>query len=178
MIPHGTEGGYTNHGCRCPQCRAAKAEARRASRARGGRVEPEPTHCEVCGDPLSMAAHGGPARRFCSPACARRAQGKRCVCGASIDGRAQACHRCASRAAQARLHGELRATLERLWAEGASLREMAREVGWAPNSMGVYVCKHRDWFPYRYSPERVAAVRRGLEVWRERTVIERKVLSG
>ena len=34
QIPHGTYGGYTNHECRCAECKAANAEYRREYRSR------------------------------------------------------------------------------------------------------------------------------------------------
>lgn len=33
-IPHGTTGGYTNHACRCDECRAASTEHGRKQRAK------------------------------------------------------------------------------------------------------------------------------------------------
>ena len=33
-IPHGTYGGYTNHYCRCDECKAARAEYSRQYRLR------------------------------------------------------------------------------------------------------------------------------------------------
>jgi hypothetical protein len=39
---HGTTGGYTNHGCRCPECRRAAAE---------GAARRQQLPCRECGEP-------------------------------------------------------------------------------------------------------------------------------
>ena len=50
---HGTLGGYSNHKCRCEQCRAAAAEYHRRRRV----------PCISCGAPVYRRAHG--AERYC-----------------------------------------------------------------------------------------------------------------
>lgn len=57
-IPHGTAGGYVNHGCRCDECRAAfAADMKRQRRRRAERlagVRPKPLRS----DAKSAPEHG------------------------------------------------------------------------------------------------------------------------
>lgn len=39
-MQHGTDNGYTNGGCKCVECRAAHAKARREREHRAGRAYP------------------------------------------------------------------------------------------------------------------------------------------
>ena len=52
-LSHGTENAYRNHGCRCDQCRAGRAERARAARAK----RPRPAR-----EPRPLPEHGTTAR--------------------------------------------------------------------------------------------------------------------
>jgi len=56
------------------------------------------------------------------------------------------------------------AMLERMWADGASTRDIAVAMGWKPDKANRYISvyRHRGYnLPRRYSDARVAAQRAG-----------------
>lgn len=116
-------------------------------------------NCPTCHQPFETR---GGQRRYCSEGCRPVAMpgecdscGKRLRTGTSI--RCYACRLAVERAARELRLGEL----ERLWAEGLSMEEIAAQLGTTVNSLGVTMARARRAgrdLPYRYSrydePER------------------------
>jgi DNA-directed RNA polymerase specialized sigma24 family protein len=116
-----------------------------------------PAVCQGCGSPLpAPPPSSGRRRKWCSEACRKRTlYGGRCVdCGAATSGsegrgaRApQRCHACAARRAAARSSERAaprRALIERLWAEGRSVREIGELMGWAENAQKSKIARLRQ----------------------------------
>lgn len=69
-IPHGTPGGYTNHGCKCPRCTAAQS-ARHREWYRKNRLRPFVTlSCSHCEESFET---NQPHATYCSRSCRDKA---------------------------------------------------------------------------------------------------------
>jgi hypothetical protein len=131
-------------------------------------------NCQGCGKSLA-GAHGG--RRWCSERCRKMTlYSQPCPrCGAPMNGSdglgpdaPVLCKYCNGD----RLADENRAKaaaflaeVEALWATGATIREMARELGWKRDSLGAYITRARREgaaLPYRnrMTPASLSAIRR------------------
>jgi len=103
-------------------------------------------------------------RKYCSERCRKTQYSTPCEdCGAPTNGsngrgpkaptRCRSCDVRRNRAAGA----EHKATVERLWAEGLSAKEIAKRLGWLGKNPGAQLSTLRSRgydLPHRYSPER------------------------
>ena len=112
--------------------------------------------CRGCGACLPPPTQSGRRRKWCSEACRKRTlYAGRCVdCGAATSGSAgrgprapKRCQACASRLAAARARERAaprRAVIERLWAEGRTVREIGELMGWAQNARESKISRLRQ----------------------------------
>jgi DNA-binding CsgD family transcriptional regulator len=126
-IPHGTENGYVYHRCRCEECRRARREnvRRRADSKRPG-----------------VQAYKNRWNREHRPLC---------DCGAPRTREAEHCRDCRRRAERTAVDDK-RTQIQRLWCQGATLREIAAALGTTANSIGTQMTRMRaeGWdLPYR-----------------------------
>lgn len=70
---------------------------------------------------------------------------------------------------------EQRAQIERLWAEGKTVREIGAEIGWALSTAKVKISQLRAQgydLPHRRTPEQVARIAGGWRRVRERSAAD------
>jgi hypothetical protein len=143
--------------------------------------ETEVVGCRGCGGPLAPNKAPGPARMWCSDRCRKEQYAKTCVdCGTRIDGTTPGrsrgrCRACANKVPRPSdvIH---RATVEALWADGRTLREISDFLGCGYNSSIVSNWRSRGYdLPHRRTAEQIARITagsderlaKGRRVWKE-----------